>query len=373
MTDPYARRLLIAAVAVGVTTSFCTAALAAQNSRMVSGRVVDSVGKAVPGVLVATHNTRGELDAQTLTGADGVFAMRLARDVSVDVYALVTGYEPSESVPLAAGSTDVQITLITSTLRVRVTGERSRQKAICGAPRDTTSDVTRLWQEARKALASTGLMYGKDEVSARVSFFDRHTSPQGKTILSEQLRDGTVSARRPFQSLPADSVARVGYVIETADDVSYYAPDADVLLSSQFAESHCFAIAPPNSANVAWIGLAFKPKIERLGVYEIAGTMWFDQTTLALQQIVFRYTNAPVTFASAGVGGELAFAHLSNGAWLISRWEIRMPQGQIQSNIALQHSQVRTQRQVTVESLRVAGGEVVLVRIGATVIGVKKD
>ncbi|MBL0170746.1 MAG: carboxypeptidase regulatory-like domain-containing protein [Gemmatimonadaceae bacterium] len=360
-------------VACGMAVSAGVEPLAAQGSRIVSGRVLDSAGKAVPGALLATLNAKGELVAQTLAGADGAFEMPLAAGIAVDVYAMLVGLEPSPPVAVSAGTASTTITVTTSGVRAQLSGQRNRQKAICGPPRDTTSDVTRLWQEARKAIASTGLRYGRDDISATVLFFDRTTSPDGKAILSQRTRESTVSARRPFQSLPPDSVASAGYVIETETDVSYYAPDADVLLSGPFAESHCFAIAPANGAHPTWVGLTFKPKGERLGVYEIAGTMWFDHATQQLQQIAYRYTNAPVAFASAGVGGDVAFTHLQNGAWFISRWEIRMPQGQIQSNLALQHSQVRNQRQVTVESLRVAGGEVKAVSIGGAIVEVKRD
>ena len=362
------KRLLIATVVFVATPLAREHSIAAQGSRIVSGKVIDSAGRMVPGALVATLNVKGELVAQTVTGADGLFDMPLASDASVDVYALLTGYEPSAPVPVNAGSAVTMISLTTSRTRATISGQRSRQRAMCGAPRDTASDVTRLWQEARKALAATGLRYGKHEIAATISFFDRVTLRSGKTTSGEPRRQATVDARRPFRSLSADSAALVGYVIQSDDDVSYYAPDADMLLSAYFADSHCFAIAKDTDEHAGQIGLTFKPKNERPGISDIVGTLWFDRAQLELRHLEYRYSNAPPAFAAAGVGGDLMFAHLPNGAWLISRWEIRMPQGQIQSRVSLQHSQVRGQQQINIESLRVAGGEVKSVAIGATVM-----
>jgi len=234
-----------------------------------------------------------------------------------------------------------------------LSGDKARQKSMCGTPRDTLSDVTRLWESARVILASS---QQQPDARASVTFFDRRVARDGKVLDAgiEQTRD--VTASRPFRSLSPDTVATMGYVVETATDVSYYAPDAPVLLSDAFAESHCFGIQSAPSSRVGAIGLSFRPRSEREGVREISGTFWFDRATLALQQIEYRYTNVPTAYLTARVGGDLHFARSSGGWWMISAWEIRMPQGNVESQQVLSNNGGRTRSQVTVQSLRVAGG-----------------
>lgn len=239
-----------------------------------------------------------------------------------------------------------------------LSGEKARQKGVCGAPTDSLSDVTRLWNIAREALESSRARVGADDASVTVQFFDRRVARNGKVLDSGFTSTRQVSARRPYRSLSPDSVSNFGYVIETQQEVSYYAPDAEVLLSEPFAATHCFGIQSPPSSAPTWIGLSFRPRMERDNVREIAGTFWFDRQSLLLERLEFRYTNVPTAYLTARVGGEVAFSRLSTGAWHISRWEIRMPQGNVSSQLLLNNNGKSTQRQVVVESLRVAGGEV---------------
>jgi hypothetical protein len=239
-----------------------------------------------------------------------------------------------------------------------LSGDKARQKGICGAPIDSLSDVTRLWQIARATLDASRSRVGADDATVMVQFFDRRVARNGKVLDSGSTNTRQVSAHRPYRSLPPDSVASVGYVIETAQEVSYYAPDAEVLLSAPFAATHCFGIQTPPSSSPTWIGLSFRPRGERDDVREIAGTFWFDRQSLVLQRLEFRYTNVPTAYLTAKVGGDLSFSRLHTGAWIINRWEIRMPQGNVSSQLLLNNNGKTTQRQAVVESLRVAGGEV---------------
>lgn len=181
-----------------------------------------------------------------------------------------------------------------------------------------------------------------------MTFFDRRVARDGKILEPDVDQTRQVSAARPFRSLSPDSIANFGYVIETMNDVSNYAPDVDVLLSSAFAETRCFGIQSPPSSRPGAIGLSFRPKSERDGVNDISGTFWFDLSSPAVQQLEFRYTNVPTAYLTARVGGELGFARSIAGAWTIATWEIRMPQGNIESQLMMQNNGRTTGRQVTV-------------------------
>ena len=257
--------------------------------------------------------------------------------------------------------------LFVPTSRVRSVDDAHNYR-VCGVPHAANAEVTTLWEAVKTALVATQSTSGGQEVMANVSRFDRTVSRDGKVLASQPLREGAISARRPYITLMPSVVAKAGYVVEDSSQVEYYAPDVDILLSSQFAESHCFDVQSPPSAHKEWIGLSFRPRDDRSGIKDIAGTYWLDRATSALRQIDFRYTQVPPAYQAANVGGNLWFAHLPNGLWVLSRWEIRMPQGQVQSRIMFQHSQARDQTQVTVESLRVAGGDVKSVTVGPDII-----
>ncbi len=244
----------------------------------------------------------------------------------------------------------------------------SRSTSVCGMPRDAKLQETLLWDATRAAIAATQASAGAQDFMANVSRFDRTVSRDGKVIASEAPLEGAIVARRPYITLSPDVVAKSGYVVDDSTQVAYYAPDADILLSPSFIDSHCFDVQKPTSVHKEWIGLAFRPREDHTGVKDIAGTFWLDRASNELRQIAFRYTNVPSAYQAANVGGNIWFAHLDNGRWLISQWEIRMPQGQVQSRIMLQHSQARDQTMVSVEALRVAGGVVQSVKIGNEVI-----
>ena len=246
--------------------------------------------------------------------------------------------------------------------------DSANSMSACGAPRDAKSPVMTVWDAAKAALAATQATAGSQEIMANVSRFDRTVSRDGKVLASQPLREGAVPARHPYITLMPEVVAKTGYVVDDSSQVEYYAPDADILLSAQFADSHCFDMQSPPSAHKEWVGLSFRPRDDRTGVKDIAGTFWLDRATSELRQVDFRYTQVPPAYQAANVGGNLWFAHLPSGLWLLKRWEIRMPQGQVQSRIMLQHSQARDQLQVTIESLRVAGGDVTSVTVGSEVI-----
>lgn len=243
-----------------------------------------------------------------------------------------------------------------------LSGDKARQKGVCGAPTDSLSDVTRLWQIARETLESSRSRGGAEDATVTVQFFDRRVARNGKVLDSGVTNSRQVSARRPYRSLSPDSVSNFGYVIETEQDVSYYAPDAEVLLSAPFAATHCFGIQSPPSSAPTLIGLSFRPRMERDNVREIAGTFWFDRQSLLLERLEFRYTNVPTAYLTAKVGGDVSFSRLNTGAWIINRWEIRMPQGNVSSQMLLHNNGKSAQRQAVVESLRVAGGEVLTKR-----------
>jgi len=113
-----------------------------------------------------------------------------------------------------------------------------------------------------------------------------------------------------------------------------HGPDARVLLSSDFADSHCFRIVDSagleeeQAAGERWVGLAFEPAPEPASVIRIGGTLWLDRASGELRQVQFQYRWyeprrqiwAPW---GAGSGGTIRYRGLDDGRWIIEWWELR--------------------------------------------------
>jgi hypothetical protein len=127
-----------------------------------------------------------------------------------------------------------------------------------------------------------------------------------------------------------------------------------MLLSSRFVEDHCFRLTTDRK-QVGALGITFEPTPERKkGVPEIRGTLWVDRASSELRRLEFRYVNVSRE-EEEQAGGELEFVRMRDGAWAISRWNIRMP---VVVEVVLPgHG---TEPRVT--ELRIAGGELALAR-----------
>ena len=105
----------------------------------------------------------------------------------------------------------------------------------------------------REALEVPGLECGRGG-GAREGDGDSGEEIQTGGVLGgeEQRREGYMLT--PFESLPADSLVHYGFVQSDGRDQMYYAPDAGVLLSDPFLDTHCFRLA---SGREGLVGLAF--------------------------------------------------------------------------------------------------------------------
>jgi hypothetical protein len=110
--------------------------------------------------------------------------------------------------------------------------------------------------------------------------------------------------------------------------MTFGAPDAALLLTDDFARTHCFRAVPGPNADV--VGLAFEP-IPRRRLSDVRGTLWVNRQTSELQYLEYVYTNLPPEFSDLGLRGRLDFRHLPTGAWIVSAWWIRMPRMEMSS------------------------------------------
>jgi hypothetical protein len=161
---------------------------------------------------------------------------------------------------------------------------------------------------------------------------------------------------QPWRTISPDSLRRAGYVITDGNtSVTYYAPGLDMLVSNLFVEDHCFHLTS-DKRRAELIGIAFEPSADRKRVAEIKGTVWLDRKTSELRSLDYKYANVSADQENIA-SGALEFVRMTNGAWAISRWNIRMP---VVEQVVRRGFGAETR----VAEIHVAGGELALARRG---------
>ena len=181
--------------------------------------------------------------------------------------------------------------------------------------------IADVWDEARKALTAAALTDEQGVYRYETMVYDRRLD-RNFLILdeSETRREGYM--KTPFESRPAEDLVTNGFVQRDGTDYLYYAPDATVLLSDPFLDTHCFRL---RRGEDGLLGLAFEPTSENKRVPDIAGTMWIDDETAELQWLEFTYQNLDAEIRSDDLGGRVDFRRMPAGTWIVPEWWIRMP------------------------------------------------
>lgn len=193
-----------------------------------------------------------------------------------------------------------------------------------------------LWEEVQLALTANRITVEQGLQVVHAVRFERHLS-SSRAVLRERVTGSMVTSGQPFVSVPADQLARQGYVTTTRDSVVYSAPDAALLLTDEFVSTHCFDVNPRSRDLV---GLSFEP-VPGLHRADVAGTLWIDRETRELRHLEYRYTGLP-TSAGPGrdPGGEIHFQRLPSGSWIVREWVIRMPRTAERRNAAYEGPQL---------------------------------
>ena len=280
---------------VGAVTSLMNPAGA-----MVTNTLTDERGRALfVNVPLGTYTVRAEMIGKATAETDAfevVAGASIARDLMLESSAIIL-----EGIEVAADAGRCQ---------VRPGGEGLL--------------VAGVWEEARKALSAASIT---DQVGAyryELMSYDRQLDRQSGTILSEEQsrQEGYMST--PFESRPAEDLVENGFVQEDGRDFLYYAPDASVLLSDAFLDTHCFKLAESRSEE-GLVGLGFEPTGDSKSVPDIQGTMWLHPETAELQWLEYQYTFLDEEMTSEMVGGRVDFERMPNGTWIVPEWWIRMP------------------------------------------------
>ncbi|MFL5539421.1 MAG: carboxypeptidase regulatory-like domain-containing protein [Longimicrobiaceae bacterium] len=306
------------------------AALAAQA---VEGTVVDAQsGAPVPGALVSLVSGDGRARARALADDAGRFSLRADAAGRYQLRAERVGYAAALSPPLelAAGQT-IPYRLAASAERVRLealvatAGGDSRR---CTVRPGTGEETAALWEEARKALEAAVATRQQYPYLFRTERRIRVLDAATLGVRRETVQPTERVSESPYVAVSPEQLAAQGYVQQVGSSIHFHAPDAAILLSDPFLESHCFRGRRADRDHAGMVGLGFEP-VHGGRWADVAGVLWLDARTAELRVLEYRYTGgrqSPVIPGQAG--GRVEFRRMPNGAWIVSRWRILMPSAQ---------------------------------------------
>ncbi len=300
------------------------ALLAAQE---VQGRVTISGAGAARGALVELLDAAGRPAASAATDSTGAFRVRAPAAGSYRLRAGQVGYQSTSSAPFDLRDGErLGRSLVISPRTVTLEGVRAAGRPRCEATPTSGAELARVWEEVRNALALTLRTAADSAIGYDFATYTRTTS----TLTDSLLEDTTSFVRMvggiPFSSVPAGELEQLGFVRATGGKVTFFGPDAEVLLSDRFLSQHCFSLREGSGTEAGLIGLAFEPLPSRSRP-DVKGVLWVDTKSSELRHLEWEYTRVQ-TPAKYMPRGRADFVRLPSGAWLIRGWWLRLPAAQ---------------------------------------------
>lgn len=278
------------------------------------GRAAGAIVSAVRGEEILVRKLADELGvADVRVPGPGVYRFRVDRIGRIAF--------TSDTFTVAAGGRVLRLTLPTAP--VLLPDVVAQGIYLCAEARASKGRAYALWEEARKALLGSSIARGFHTVYEQ-RLFTKRISLSGM-VLRRTYETRHSTAARPFLTHAPDRLHVDGYVRPGPEGgYTFLAPDEDVLLSELFLETHCFGIVHGTEDRVGMVGLTFRP-VQYRETPDLAGTIWLDQKTGFLRDVVFSYTGLPEEVDFSSVGGRVAFARRSTGVWFVSAWSIKTP------------------------------------------------
>jgi hypothetical protein len=274
--------------------------------------------------LVLLLNERGEEEDGFLSNVRGRFVLDGKGPGRYTVRVERIGYQATESEPIELTLDEVshlRLEVLPAPIALSELSVEGEQ--VCRLRPEEGLAVSRVWEEVRTALAVQEWTDRRRLVRFRIAYFQNELERDLDTISAERTVQDGLFDRVPFESLPVEALQEDGYIQQTNRlTIEYYGPDAGVLLSDPFLDTHCFRLVEDRRED-GLLGLGFEP-VERRRVVDIEGVLWVDEASAELRSLEFRYTPNSNRRRELS-GGTVEFDQLPNGAWLVRRWSILMP------------------------------------------------
>ena len=245
---PVAVLLLLAARLPLAAQSILTTVVEAETGRPVTSSLVvllDAAGRQVAG---AVTGVEGQVTLRA--PAPGTYRLRTERVGFATTlsapFELVDGQRLSQRVEVSAAA-------------IMLEGLVARGTRRCVLRPEEGTQTQKVWEEARKALNATAWTEALGLVQYRSVGYRRELDHGTQRVSREEVSPRSGAGGRPYQSLPAEELATHGYVQRDGDGWMHYAPDAEVLLSDDFQDTHCLRVQKGTGEHEGRVGLAFEP------------------------------------------------------------------------------------------------------------------
>jgi hypothetical protein len=283
-------------------------------------RLQSSSGVPVAGALVGLLDANDSVVAEGLSSQSGTRVLR----APPGVYRVRTrriGFLPSVSSPVVVPRRD-ELLLVIETSRVVLDRIVVNSTSQCGRGDTGSSALGILWNEIDKALRASQLTTADLAGFGRGRVFHSEFRPGG-TLVSTDTTFFDIIDQRPFGAVDPQSLASAGYMVgDEANGWTFFAPDETVLLSDQFAATHCFRVVREDG-RPREIGVAFEPAPLRK-VPDIVGVLWLDEASAELREVVFKFVNAGI-LSRFEASGFTRFLRVPSGAWIVDEWLLKLP------------------------------------------------
>jgi hypothetical protein len=269
-------------------------------AQIIAGSVQDAVTSApVSGAVVNLLGPNRELLTRTITSSLGAF--RLRHDSAQILRVIRIGYSPFETRLPVANPVSIRLTPLGRSLRpVSVIA-----RPVCPSRADQ-KEALALWSSATDALLAMVVASEDSSQSGNVVqlLYNRVLDLRRGGVLRQSSQRVITSNATPIRADRDPEVfVKQGYVVRRGDVTSYYGPDAEVLLDSSFAATHCLSLRSGVSNHRGETGVAFTTPRGRDSIPDISGILWMSQNPLALRSLEFEYRNVHPAITSAAAGG----------------------------------------------------------------------
>jgi hypothetical protein len=314
------RRLLVGAAVL-------LAPLAELRAQVIQGTLVDNVNQQpLAGAFVTLIDAADGEVARAMTDREGRFVIEAPGPGAYRLRSKRIGFRPQTSASLnVERGQSLPYRLALDPIPVHLTEVVVAGDRQCDLGRAGGRPAVALWEEVREALSAVAWTSRVPGYWYENSLYERDRSETGR-VRRDSTWSRTGYLRVPFQSAPPEELAAQGYVTTRGDELVYFAPDAEALLSDPFVKTHCFEVKLGRGGGDqdGLVGLAFAPA-RRREVTDIRGTLWLDRRTSELRYLEFTYANLPQQPNEESAGGRIEFLRIPSGAWIVRDWLIRMP------------------------------------------------
>src|SRR5687768_13583581 len=201
------------------------------RAQVVRGHVVSARdSSAMAAVVVQLLDASGAVVGRTMSDEGGQFRLVAPRPGPHRIRTMRIGFRPATSEPmrLEAG-VDISPRIALTPVPLALDAVTVSARNACRVYADAGA-AAELWDQARTAFTAIQLSAAERRVAVTMTTYHRELEPGTDAVLTQRVDEQSGFTSRPWVSLPADSLRKIGYVVPSRDGwTTYYAPDLDVL------------------------------------------------------------------------------------------------------------------------------------------------